>query len=75
MGISVMRIKSGVFLLAVLLSIFAIKTYANDKEAIQNEPIQVVTSFSILEDLVQELGGDRVEIINLVGRNSDAHIY
>ena len=75
MGISVMRIKSGVFLLAVLLSIFAIKTYANDKEAIQNEPIQVVTSFSILEDLVQELGGDRIEIINLVGRDSDAHIY
>jgi zinc/manganese transport system substrate-binding protein len=38
-------------------------------------PIQVVTSFSILEDLVTKLGGGRVQVINLVGRNSDAHTY
>lgn len=38
-------------------------------------PLHVVTSFSILEDLVNELGGDRVRITNLVGRNRDAHMY
>ena len=37
--------------------------------------ISVVTSFSILEDLVLELGGDYVTVINLVPRNSDAHMY
>ena len=37
--------------------------------------IRVVTSFSILEDLVLELGGDYVTVINLVPRNSDAHMY
>lgn len=46
-----------------------------------NEPnkndsaIRVVTSFSILEDLVHELGGEHVDVVNLVGRNSDAHMY
>ena len=37
--------------------------------------IRVVTSFSILEDLVKELGGQYVSVVNLVGRNSDAHMY
>jgi len=40
-----------------------------------NASIRVVTSFSILEDLVKELGGDYVRVENLVGRNSDAHMY
>ena len=41
-----------------------------------NDPgIRVVTSFSILEDLVKELGGEYVSVVNLVGRNSDAHMY
>ena len=37
--------------------------------------IRVVTSFSILEDLVKELGGEYVSVVNLVDRNSDAHMY
>lgn len=37
--------------------------------------LRVVTSFSILEDLVKELGGESVNVVNLVGRNSDAHMY
>ena len=35
----------------------------------------VVTSFSILENLVQILGGNHANITNLVGRNADAHTY
>ncbi|MEM7018189.1 MAG: zinc ABC transporter substrate-binding protein [Pseudomonadota bacterium] len=37
--------------------------------------IRVVTSFSILEDLVKELGGEHVSVVNLVAQNSDAHMY
>jgi zinc/manganese transport system substrate-binding protein len=37
--------------------------------------ISVVTSFSILEDLVNQLGGQHVNVVNLVDRNSDAHMY
>ncbi|MBL6737997.1 MAG: zinc ABC transporter substrate-binding protein [Litoricola sp.] len=37
--------------------------------------VRIVTSFTILEDLVQELGGEHVSVLNLVPRNSDAHMY
>lgn len=38
-------------------------------------PIPVVASFSILGDLVSEVGGDRVAVTTLVGRDSDAHVF
>ncbi|MBX2858483.1 MAG: zinc ABC transporter substrate-binding protein [Cellvibrionaceae bacterium] len=37
--------------------------------------LRVVTSFSILEDLVKQLGGEYVQVVNLVARNNDAHMY
>lgn len=39
------------------------------------EKVSVVTTFSILGDLAQRVGGDHVEILTLVGPNSDAHVY
>ena len=39
------------------------------------EKIQVVTSFSILADLTQEIGGDQIVLTNLVGADEDAHVY
>ena len=39
------------------------------------EPIPVVASFSILGDMVEQIGGDHVELTTLVGRNGDAHVY
>ena len=41
----------------------------------KDQQFKIVTSFTILEDLVLELGGSRVSVTNLVPRNSDAHIY
>ncbi len=38
-------------------------------------PIKVVTSFSILEDVVQNVGGQLVNITNFVPRDGDAHTY
>jgi zinc/manganese transport system substrate-binding protein len=38
-------------------------------------PVRVVASFSILGDLVRNIGGDRVAIATLVGPNGDAHVY
>jgi zinc/manganese transport system substrate-binding protein len=46
---------------------------AQDKGA--EKKIKVVATFSILDDLVKNVGRDRVEITTLVGRNSDAHVY
>lgn len=35
----------------------------------------VVATFSILADMVERVGGDRLAITSLVGRNGDAHVY
>ncbi len=37
--------------------------------------MQVVASFSILADLVKQVGGERVAVRSLVGPNGDAHVY
>ena len=39
------------------------------------DKLNVVATFSILGDLVKNVGGDRVAITTLVGPNSDAHVY
>jgi zinc/manganese transport system substrate-binding protein len=39
------------------------------------EPLQVVTSFSILGDWVKVVGGDRVNVTSLVGPDEDAHAF
>ncbi len=39
------------------------------------EPIPVVASFSILGDLVQVVGGDRVKVTTLAGPDADAHEF
>ncbi len=38
-------------------------------------PIKVVASFSILGDMVQQVGEDRVQLTTLVGPDGDAHVY
>ena len=37
--------------------------------------IQAVTTFTVLEDFVKRIGGDKIEITNLVPSDSDPHIY
>ncbi|MHA3734203.1 metal ABC transporter substrate-binding protein [Pseudomonas sp. Eth.TT006] len=39
------------------------------------EKLPVVTSFSILADMVHQVGGEHVQITNLVGPDADAHTY
>jgi zinc/manganese transport system substrate-binding protein len=39
------------------------------------DPMKVSASFSILGDMVKEVGGDRVEVFTFVGPNGDAHVY
>lgn len=40
-----------------------------------NAPVDVVASFSILGDMVRQVGGERVRLTTLVGPDSDAHVY
>src|SRR6187200_3454435 len=39
------------------------------------EPMKVSASFSILGDMVKQVGGNRVEVFTFVGPNGDAHVY
>jgi len=41
----------------------------------QAEPLKVVTSFSILADMTNEIGGDLVNATPIVGPNQDSHVY
>ena len=41
----------------------------------QANPMKVSASFSILGDMVKQVGGDRVEVFTFVGPNGDAHVY
>jgi zinc/manganese transport system substrate-binding protein len=39
------------------------------------DKIKAIASFSILGDMVKQVGGDRVEVTALVGPDGDAHVY
>ncbi len=39
------------------------------------QPLPVVATFSILGDLVREVGGERISLTTLVGPDGDAHVY
>jgi zinc/manganese transport system substrate-binding protein len=39
------------------------------------DKIKVAASFSVLADMVRQVGGERVEVTSFVGPNGDAHVY
>jgi zinc/manganese transport system substrate-binding protein len=52
----------------VLAGTSAMPSFAQDR-------IQTVATFSILGDLVQQVGGDRIALTTLVGPDGDGHVY
>lgn len=40
-----------------------------------DEPLRVVASFSILGDMVKEIGGEQISLTTIVGPNADAHSF
>jgi len=43
--------------------------------SVASAKIKVVSTFSILGDMVQNIGGDNIELTTLVGANGDGHVY
>lgn len=41
----------------------------------QYRPLRVVASFSILADLLRNVGGDKIDVSVLVGPDADAHVF
>ncbi|HTH32930.1 MAG TPA: zinc ABC transporter substrate-binding protein, partial [Xanthobacteraceae bacterium] len=53
---------------AMFATIVAVPAHARDK-------INVAVSLTILADFARNVGGDRVDVVSLVGPNGDAHSY
>ena len=47
----------------------------SDGASAAEPPVRVVVSLSILEDIVDEIGGADVAVTSLIGPNSDAHVF
>jgi zinc/manganese transport system substrate-binding protein len=58
-----------------LLSTFSLVGAASPLVAQGDERVRVTATFSILADLVRQVGGDRVEVTALVGPDGDGHVY
>lgn len=56
----------------VIAALMAMPAPAQETQA---NKIKAVATFSILGDLVRNVGGDRVDVTTLVGPNGDAHVY
>jgi zinc/manganese transport system substrate-binding protein len=65
-SISVIKVAQHFFLTS-MLALFI--------PALAAQPLPVVASFSVLADMVREVGGPHVEVISLVGPNTDAHVF
>jgi zinc/manganese transport system substrate-binding protein len=59
----------------VVLAATAVLAILMTGSAAAEEKLKVVATFSILGDLVKNVGGDRVAVTALVGPNGDAHVY
>lgn len=51
------------------------ETESNNEDESSADPIKVVTTFTLLEDIVKQMGGDAVETYNLVPIGTDPHEY
>lgn len=61
--------------LAGFALVFLLPIAAAAQTPTAGEPLQVVASFSVLGDLVQDVGGDAVTVTTLIGPGVDAHTY
>jgi zinc/manganese transport system substrate-binding protein len=63
--------RAGVVAVGVLTSLAGEATMSSAAAA----PVKVVATFTILGDIVREIGGNDVAITTLVGPGGDAHVY
>lgn len=60
---------------ALFVSLTALALAAPWPAVAQQTALPVVASFSIIGDLLKQVGGSRVAVTTLVGPNADAHVY
>jgi manganese/zinc/iron transport system substrate-binding protein len=58
-----------------IILIFLITLFSCKKEAIKNQKLQVVTTTTMITDLVKNIGGDKIDVQGLMGAGVDPHLY
>lgn len=61
--------------IVLLTSLMLLAASACSDEENSSSKLQVVTSFSVLDDIVGEVGGDRVEVFSVVPSGADPHTF
>ncbi len=61
------------FRAALAMSVITLSTIATSSAFAA--PLKVVASFTVIADFAKNVGGDRVDIITIVGPDGDAHVY
>lgn len=65
--------KRQCYVITLWLALLLTAAYSARAQAPQRLP--VVATFSVLADFARNVGGERVEVISLVGPNGDAHVF
>lgn len=60
---------------AILAALILFASLLVQSSSRADEHLKVVASFTILADLVRNVGGDRLDVVALVGPDADAHVY
>jgi manganese/zinc/iron transport system substrate-binding protein len=55
--------------------VFFLTAIPAPRASAQDDPIKVVTTIGMIGDAVKNIGGDRVEVISLMGPGVDPHLY
>jgi len=59
----------------ILVLFAALFIIGGGTEARAEHKVKVIASFSILGDMIKNVGGDKIEVTTLVGPNGDAHVF
>ncbi|MDU4698615.1 MAG: zinc ABC transporter substrate-binding protein, partial [Paenibacillus sp.] len=70
------KITLGVLALIVLAACSKVEGQADQvRDSALDSPVQVVATIGMITDVVQEVGGERVEVSGLMGPGVDPHLY
>ena len=60
------------FILCITILVSCSKS---ENTAADSQKLKITTTTTMLKDLIQTIGGDKVEVINLMGEGVDPHLY
>lgn len=67
--------KKASLVLSAMVLLFAACTVGGGKGDISTRPVNVVSTIGMITDIVENVGGERVDVIGLMGAGVDPHLY